>query len=126
MQPPTAGRIVWYYNDKLVPTAAIVNQHADEHGRCSLTVFNPTGPMVCNAPECDTDDPKWGFWSWMPYQHKKAESAEGNESESAVEPEEEEEPDGEAEEEEMLTEGGGQEEGRQHDAGEGAPEVPTA
>lgn len=86
MQPPTAGRIVWYYNEQLVPTAAIVNQDADAEGRCSLTVFHPTGTTIANAPECDMDEPKWGFWSWMPYQRAKADSAEGNESESAVEP----------------------------------------
>lgn len=104
MQPPTAGRIVWYYSledclrhrrsqQRFVPTAAIVNQHADRHGRCSLTVFEPTGPRVVTAPECDVYEPQWGFWSWMPYQMAKAHTAEGNESESAVDPEGEEDPD---------------------------------
>ena len=104
MHPPTPGRIVWYFSledcrrhrrseERFVPTAAIVNQHADEKGRCSLTVFEPAGTRIINAPECDVYEPKWGFWCWMPYQRTKAASAEGNESESAVEPEGEEVPD---------------------------------
>jgi hypothetical protein len=88
MYPPTPGRIVWYYADETCkPVAAIVNTgRADRANRIELTAFLPTGPKVVQASECDMDEPHWGFWSWMPYQRAKAETAEGNESESAVDP----------------------------------------
>ncbi len=78
----TAGRIVHYYTPEGTgPFAAIVNRNTGPAGFALMTVFHLTGAVVCNAPY--SEEPQPGYWSWMPYQKAKAETAEGNQSESA-------------------------------------------
>ncbi len=79
----TAGRIVHVPNDDGTPRAAIVNVDTDADGLAEeLTVFAKGGPRVMrNVPYAE--EPVAGCWSWMPYQKAKAETAEGNQSESA-------------------------------------------
>ena len=85
MNPPTAGRIVHYYSpDEEVghgPRAAIVNRNTGPDGYAELTVFCETWQQTVKASY--SEEPQQGCWSWMPYQKAKAETAEGNQSESA-------------------------------------------
>ena len=76
----TAGRVV-HYCDAEGPRAAIVNRDTRVDGFAELTVFDLGGPSVRNVSY--SEEPAPGFWSWMPYQKKKAETTEGNQSESA-------------------------------------------
>ena len=79
----TAGRIVHVPNDDGTPRAAMVNVDTDKDGLASeLTVFTKGGPRILR----EIPYSEWltvGHWSWMPYQKLKAETAEGNQSESA-------------------------------------------
>ncbi len=83
----TAGRIVHYHymvGDFLsAPRAAIVNVNTEVDGTAlELTVYWGSGPAVIESV-LYSEKPKAGCWSWMPYQKAKAETAEGNQSESA-------------------------------------------
>ena len=61
--------------------AAIVNRDTTPDGSAELTVFGFGVPQVLSAPY--SEEPGPGCWSWMPYQKAKAETADGNQSESA-------------------------------------------
>ncbi len=79
----TAGRIVHYYNPEgaAVPRAAIVNCDTGPDGYAELTVFHNSGPAIERVSY--SEEPQPGCWSWMPYQKEKAETTDGNQSESA-------------------------------------------
>lgn len=83
----TAGRMVHFYalpagSAVIQARAAVVNKDTEEDGTAELTVFWRSGPAAKENVRYSAD-PALGAWSWMPYQKKKAESAEGNQSESA-------------------------------------------
>jgi hypothetical protein len=78
----TAGRIVHYHIPGGQKRAAIVGADTAPDGTACLTVFYDTGPVVTFGVPY-SEEPKDGCWSWMPYQHAKAETDRGNESESA-------------------------------------------
>ena len=81
----TAGRIVHYYDIEggysRGAYAAIVNFDTRPDGLAQLTVFGFGVPQVLSASY--SEEPQPGYWSWMPYQKAKAETAAGNQSESA-------------------------------------------
>lgn len=79
----TAGRIVHYHIPGGQKRAAIVGADTSPDGTACLTVFYDGGPRVTFAVPY-SEEPKDGCWSWMPYQHQKAQTDRGNESESAV------------------------------------------
>lgn len=80
----TAGRIVHYYaaDHDDAPRAAIVNVDTAPDGLAQLTVFARVGPLAYSSVKY-SEEPTSGCWSWMPYQKAKAETPEGNVSESA-------------------------------------------
>lgn len=78
----TAGRIVHYYSaNEDGPRAAIVNRDTGPDGYAELTILRAYGSAVQKVSY--SEQPQPGCWSWMPYQKAKAETAEGNVSESA-------------------------------------------
>ncbi len=78
----TAGRIVHYYLQGGQHRAAIVAADTAPDGTACLTVFFDTGPSVVFGVKY-SENPMSACWSWMPYQHEKAKTERGNESESA-------------------------------------------
>lgn len=78
----TCGRIVHYHMGGGQKRAAIVNADTPADGTACLTVMLDTGPSVAFAVPY-SEEPVSGSWSWMPYQHQKAKTERGNESESA-------------------------------------------
>lgn len=83
----TAGRIVHYFESNgdglpTTPRAAIVNVDTEPDGTAQLTVFGRRQPLIF-APVNYSEEPVAGCWSWMPYQKQKAQTPDGNVSESA-------------------------------------------
>lgn len=80
----TAGRIVHYYaaEHQDAPRAAIVNVDTAPDGLAELTLFAAVHPLVYTGVKY-SEEPTSGCWSWMPYQKEKAQTSEGNVSESA-------------------------------------------
>ncbi len=80
----TAGRIVHYYStdsSEEGPRAAIVNRDTGPDGYAELTIFNDGWRNTIKVSYAEK--PTRGCWSWMPYQRAKAETVQGNVSESA-------------------------------------------
>lgn len=78
----TCGRMVHYHMAGGQKRAAIVNADTPPDGTACLTVQLDTGPSVVFAVPY-SEEPAVGCWSWMPFQHAKAKTERGNESESA-------------------------------------------
>lgn len=79
----TAGRIVHYRAaESMISRAAVVNVDTAEDGLAELTIFTRLGPMVYTSVKY-SEEPASGRWSWMPYQKEKAQTLDGNVSESA-------------------------------------------
>lgn len=78
----TAGRIVHYTDATGQSAAAIVNRDASVDGVVQLTTFYEKGPVSMPRVQY-SEEPQPGYWSWMPFQKAKAETAAGNQSESA-------------------------------------------
>ena len=85
----TAGRIVhYYYTDRAGqfagPRAAVICEDTAEDGIAEIQVFGTMPPHGGYPSVPYSESPQAGCWSWMPYQKKKAETADGNVSESAA------------------------------------------
>lgn len=72
----------YYHPEEDGPRAAIVNRDTGENGYAELTIFEAGGPRV-HPGVSYSEEPQKDCWSWMPYQKAKAETPNGNQSESA-------------------------------------------